>query len=153
MTELITFPHLGQGLRSSSEGGTFVVAAWRATGGFARCTVDVHPELTHGDCLVTGGAARRAVFGDRAPSREPFPHDPTPDEVAAWECRQREAERSDPLWAAVHLGSTGTPLYDEALDRYWFATRRDLTDAGRVVVNTLDAVYGVEGVLLTWLDT
>lgn len=163
MTALITFPVAdGEFLHATGEGGLFVIAAWpmpEDDGGrgrsdhFVKCHVDVWPELTLGDVLVTSGKDREAVFGDAEWSREPYPTSRDRDAEDAWSYRNLAQASSLALYAAVHLGSTSQALSYVDRGEYWQAYTADLTDAGRALCDTLDAAYGVPRVLLTYLDT
>ena len=71
--------------------------------------------------------------------------------------RARNRGRAEPnpeLYASVVLlGSTGASLYSKAQDSYFQVTREDLTEKGLTILQGLEALYGEEATLLTFLDT
>lgn len=60
---------------------------------------------------------------------------------------------SVPMLAAVFLGSTSHSLWDEAAGQYFEVTFAHLTQDGKLLYELWQRVYGVEPVLLTFLDT
>ena len=58
-----------------------------------------------------------------------------------------------PVAGAIYLGSSGGSWYDDDADNYWCASREDLSEAGSELIQALDQLYGVEGRLMTVLDT
>lgn len=59
---------------------------------------------------------------------------------------------SVPLAACICLGSTGAAYHNEGRG-YFYATFADLTPAGQRLHEAVGELYGVEPVLLTFLDT
>jgi hypothetical protein len=53
----------------------------------------------------------------------------------------------------VFLGSTSASLWDEQRSRYFEVTKDDLTMDGKEIYNALQRAYGVDPILLTFLDT
>jgi hypothetical protein len=60
---------------------------------------------------------------------------------------------SVPLLVAVFLGSTHQSLWDARLGRYFQVTKETLTLPGQALYSGFQAVYGVDPVILTFLDT
>lgn len=74
--------------------------------------------------------------------------------VARWAARAwSDTNLSHPVLAAVHIGSIGQALRSDSRDTMWLATFDDLTDAGKAVWASLEAAFGIEPVLATFLDT
>ncbi len=60
---------------------------------------------------------------------------------------------SDPVLAAVCLGTCGRGFYDEPNGRQWQCTRDDLENAGRELCDLLERLYGRPVLLVTLIDT
>lgn len=60
---------------------------------------------------------------------------------------------SVPMLAAMFLGSTCHSLYSDSQGMHFEVTKDDLTPGGRTLYNAWQAVYGVDPVILTFLDT
>jgi hypothetical protein len=60
---------------------------------------------------------------------------------------------SVPMLATVFLGSTGASLYDERQGAYFTAVKENLTPLGLTIYNRFQQAFGVDPVLLTFLDT
>jgi hypothetical protein len=60
---------------------------------------------------------------------------------------------SVPMLATVFLGSTGASLYDERGGGYFNVTKGALTPAGLKQYNHWQEVFGVDPIILTFLDT
>jgi hypothetical protein len=60
---------------------------------------------------------------------------------------------SVPMLASVFLGSTGQSLYSNRQGGYFAATKDDLTLNGKTLYNAFQQVYGVDPIILTFLDT
>lgn len=158
--EMVRFPSEGDGLEHSGEGGIYVIMVvpepWEHDGHNAH--VDVHATLSRPDVCLS---ARRTEIW------EPYDHAKLgsgrvyqaltakgENELAQWALRAtHDSEISAPLLASVFLGSSGVPLWSSDLSAYWTAGVDDLTEAGKALYDGLKAAYGVEPVLLTFLDT
>jgi hypothetical protein len=60
---------------------------------------------------------------------------------------------SVPMLASVFLGSTSASLWDEQRSRYFEVGVDDLTANGKTVYDAMQRAYGVDPILLTFLDT
>jgi len=71
--------------------------------------------------------------------------------------RARNSGKEEPFpelySAVVLLGSTEASLYSERLDSYFQVTRDELTEKGLAILEGLEALYGREATLVTFLDT
>lgn len=75
-------------------------------------------------------------------------------EWARWALRAISPEDlSRSVLFAAHLGSSPHSMYNETGGFYWTATLENLTDTGRALYDVVKATYGVEPLLLTFLDT
>jgi hypothetical protein len=57
------------------------------------------------------------------------------------------------LLMALHLGSTGSSLWSESGGHYFCAEYKDLSKEGRALYDSAKAAYGIEPLILTFLDT
>ncbi len=76
------------------------------------------------------------------------------ERLARWALStQSEGQFSTPVLASVMLGSSSSSRFADRYGVYWTATHADLTFRGRLLFDTLKSFYGVEPLLLTFLDT
>lgn len=156
--EMISFPSPGPGFRDAAEGGMYVLLVvpypddWSAN-----CCVDAQAQISRADlCLNPGhGALWEPYKQGQVPFRA---YDRLKaagmDDLARWCLRAVDPqELSVPVLVSAFLGSTSYSLVDEAADSWWTASESDLTPVGRAVWNGLRAAYGVDPLLLTFLDT
>lgn len=138
---LLVWPTEPVARRIVGDDGMNVVAYWPMAGdrfmGFAR---------TLGGSVIAAGH-------DPAEIEQVFPrymdmydgNVPDPD--------TRLLESSQSMDAVVVLGETDQVWWNDATGHYWHATRADLTEAGRALVECLDAAYGTSAILITHLST
>jgi hypothetical protein len=60
---------------------------------------------------------------------------------------------SVPMLASVFLGSTGQSLYSHRQGGYFAVTKNDLTLNGKTLYNAFQQAFGVDPIILTFLDT
>lgn len=156
--EMISFPPPGPGLTDAKEGGMYVLLVVPYPGGWSEnCAVDAQAQISRADVCLSPGQS--ALWEPYRQGREPFrAYDRLKaagmDDLARGYLRLVDPdELSVPVLASVFLGSTSCSLVDEAADDWWTASESDLTSVGRAVWGGLRAAYGVEPLLLTFLDT
>ena len=123
----------------------------------ANCCVDAQAKISRADLCLS---PEQGVFWEPyRQGREPFRlHGRLKaaglNDLALWALEAVDSqELSVPVLASVFLGSTSHSLVDEAAGSWWTASESDLTPVGRAVWSGLRAAYGVEPILLTFLDT
>jgi len=175
MNELVRFPN-GNGWRDAGEGGMYVILAVMEPEHWAdNCNVDVYSTLQRNR---PEGAARSVVIRmsqhDAAVSagvKDVWPEYDYESIIhkgeaikflrtagkaveARWaEQSEHRDDYSHPMLATVLLGSTSASLWDEQGERFFEATHDDLTYQGKVLYEVFKNAYGVEPVILTFLDT
>lgn len=126
--------------RDSGEGGLMVYAVWGYYGQEAPSFLS-EVSLDMGEVLVS-------VLG---PEAERINR----NEIENRRARHRGQEEPFPeLYSAVVLlGSTEASLYSERRGSYFQVTRDELTEKGLAILEGLEALYGREANLVTFLDT
>lgn len=114
----------------TGEGGLYAYAIWPVIK--TNCFVENYPLLEDHDVMI------KAV----GPVAEDF------DRLYRETSRNLVFEAS----TVILLGSTDTAWFNDNTKNYFHVTRSDLTDAGKAVVETLEAMYG-EATFVTLLDT
>lgn len=148
--------------RDAGEGGMFVWLVVPAPNHPRHeCHVDSTLHLTSPDVLITKDTAELWVPYRRHRDSDAHLQEEAKgalwaagkEELANWTDRVMNAdEMSTDLLAAVFLGSTMTcPVHEQA--GWWEAGYGDLTQAGKVLFDTLKAAFKVEPLILTFLDT
>lgn len=181
MQEMVNWPVPGDRYSDSGEGGLFAwmvvpeaVSSGEGMGPnvFAtNCHVDVSAYLSRPRVLLNRPDVCVSAAGQKL--YEPYDyrdawvhqsisigamlnHQHNPEHRTLHNALHRTLGRDDvsvPLLAAVFLGSTCHSLWHEAEGRYFEVTRDHLTSRGLTQYALWQGVYGVEPVLLTFLDT
>lgn len=179
MQEMINWPTADKRYQDSGEGGLFawMVVPEAVTDGDAaganvygnNCCVDVSGYLSRPRAMITRPDA--CVSPERVKLYEPY------DYRNSWFDQQRKIEEalggpqanaslvravrqtmgsddlSVPLLASTFLGSTCLSLWDEQAGAYFAAGFEHLTDPGKRIYEAQREAYGVEPIILTFLDT
>lgn len=178
MQEMVTWPDPTGSFRDSGEGGLFAwlivpeaLSSGEAYGANVygnNCHVDVSAYLSRPRVMLT--SPNVCVSPERSKIFTPYQH------RDSWFDHTRELlERLDkagdrplkqalyrsmgaddvsvPMLAAVFLGSTHHSLYDETAGAYFRVRFEHLTQQGKQVYEALRLVYGVDPLILTFLDT
>lgn len=157
---LVNFPGLDN-YEDSGEGGLFVMLVVPVPDGYTNnCCVDVQIMMSSPDACVgdSGELWERYNYATSGyqksmEAREIFKKSDRQD-LVRWALRVRSADEfSQEVLASMHIGSSPLSLWSDRQGQYWAARRENLTDAGKVLYDTLHVAYGVEPVLLTFLDT
>lgn len=160
-TALLSFPTSGELWRDTYEGGLFVMLFVPQPEGFEHeCHVDVEITASSPDAMVSpGNELWPERYNYRERMEEKFSvaavlrkHGEAGMEVWAWNAACDD-DHSVGMLAAVHLGSTHEALYSTCGHGMWSAGYEDLTQAGKALYDTLKAVWGIEPVICTFLDT
>ena len=144
LTDTVNWPATGygdeDGYRDSGEGGLMVYAVWGYYGQDAPSFLS-EVSLNMKEVLVSA----------HGPEAERI----TRNEIENQRARNSGKEEPNPeLYASVVLlGSTEASLYSERLDSYFQVTRDELTEKGLTILEGLEALYGREATLVTFLDT
>jgi hypothetical protein len=180
MQEMVNWPGPFDSYHDSGEGGLF---AWMVVPEATSDGEDLAPNVAGYNCHVDVEAylsrprvALRApdvcISADRVKVYEPH------DYKNGWITRSMELDRliqqqpgdhrelrraviqslgsddlSVPMLAAVFLGSTCHSLWDERMSSYFEVTPDSLTEGGKALYNGFQAAYGVDPMILTFLDT
>lgn len=180
MNELIRFPDPTEDWRDSGEGGQFVMLVVPEPDDWANnCHVDVQIMLSQPDVCHTPNdfwppynhdssmmqydlhqyLRRReedqSANGGLVPewARE-IHRGINYREWGSWVLRAKAWDDvSKSMLAAVHMGSSHYSMWSETGGHYWTASEDDLTTEGRAIKSSLKAAFGIEPVLLTFLDT
>jgi hypothetical protein len=161
--QMVNFPGVGSGYEDSGEGGLFVMMLvpkpedWQDN-----CHVDVVTDvrLTRPDVCVSVESRelwvpwehRKSDFDKQSEAHRVLTEQGKP-ELASWAMRARNwDEFSVSLLASVHMGSS-VSSWCHPQDSYWEATTEDLTGEGQMLRVGLKSVFGIEPLLLTFLDT
>lgn len=162
--QMVNFPGGNDSYEDSGEGGLFVVM------------VVPQPESWQDNCHVDVIAATRLSRPDVCVSPEghelwePWEHRKNDADkqsqahqlltehgqpvLASWALRARNwDEFSVSMLAVIHVGSTSRSLWHAGRQEYWQAEYRDLNPLGARIHTGLHAAFGVEPLLLTFLDT
>lgn len=129
-----------QDYRGTGEGGLMVYAVWGYYGQDAPSFLcEVSLDMKETLISIHGPEAERL----------------TKSEIENQRARNSGKEEPFPeLYSAVVLlGSTEASLYSERLDSYFQVTRDELTEKGLTILEGLEALYGREANLVTFLDT
>jgi hypothetical protein len=158
---LINIPSGGV-YEDSGEGGLFVMLVVPQPDDWGHnCHVDVNitlssPDVCIGDQHRLWGEGRRDTvdaWRNQLKAQKALDEAGKGD-LAIWALQARNPQDdSVPVLAAVHLGSTSESLWDEHKSRYWRAEKDNLTFAGFVLYARLQAAFGVEPLIMTFLDT
>ena len=159
-TDLIRFPGNGNQHYRPTDDGLFVLLAVPKPEGWQYgCMVDVDICLSSPDATVDVPADIWEPFDyEESGYRKSFQAKDALDAaghpgLGNWALRTTSPDQwSSSMLAALHLGS-GQALWDDREGRLWSPTVDDLTDAGRVLYDGLQAAYGITPVLITCLDT
>lgn len=157
-SELINFP--GEGYwEDSGEGGQYVMLVIPMPNDYTfHCSVDMSILMTRPDVCHTPNELWEPYHYHTSGYKKSIQaaevlRDVGESDLAQWACqRYSHDELSTSVLAAVHLGSSCRSLVNGTVG-YWTASYDDLTSAGRILWDTLKNVYGVEPMLLTFLDT
>lgn len=142
----VNWAHDDEGYRDSGEGGLFAYAVWPEPK--MTCFGDVHPQMPAPDVLVDATGPLAMEF--RA-QRSNVDADDYNDSNEGYSAKEFDLQIS--TGTVVFLGSTGASLFREYGGSYFHVTSESLTDAGRIVIETLTAAYGSEPTFVTYLDT
>jgi hypothetical protein len=181
MKDLLIFPEPGNGFRDSGEGGQFVMLVVPEPENWSNnCHVDVgihlnQPDVCHNDpegfwasydhdanmtqhdlfqYLSHRQQDKEADVGENPEWAKKFYRGLQYREWGSWVLRANGWDYlSQSCLAAVHMGSSQFSLWDEEQGRYWLADHGHLTQPGKAVHESLQAAFGIEPILLTFLDT
>lgn len=129
--QMVYFPDIGPSMEDSGEGGMFVILVVPTPEDWQNhCAVDVNVILTQPDVCLNAEHRNLWTYDLAYPNNT-----------------------SLPVLAAVQMGSTHFSLCDRSKGKYWTAEYRHLTPEGASVSQSLARAYGVDPVLLTFLDT
>jgi hypothetical protein len=160
---LITFPDPVFPFEDSGEGGLYVMAVIPEPEGWKnRCHVDVSVSLHLSEPDVCLNSEQRDLWAFAEDARASHQKQQRASDMLRkqdkdlaahiWQLASWDAF-SLPLLAAVQLGSTQHSLWNSAEGQYWTAQQSDLTPGGRFLLGGLWGAFGIEPVLLTFLDT
>lgn len=156
---LVNFDVPGDHLEDSGEGGLFAIMVVPEPEGYdTMCHVDAKTVILRPDVCVS--EHRNALW-------EPWEHGRMTngkayqqltqagmEELARWALMTTsDHDLSLPLLASAFLGSTCHSLWNARQSAYWTAGVDDLTEQGKTLYDSLKAAYGVEPLILTFLDT
>jgi hypothetical protein len=167
---MVRFPETGD-WQDSGEGGLFVmmvVVKPMTEEGFddrtrwdTYCNVDVPIHLGRPDVCVS--SERRLLWEpydyNTSSAKAEYEVNKILDEVKRPELKRwlfstrSSMEDSVELLMALHLGSTSASLHSESAGHYFCAEYKDLSKEGRGLYDTAKAAYGIEPLILTFLDT
>lgn len=170
---LLTFPECDHApWRDTGEGGQYVLLAVPVPGDHAdNCCVDVatylrlpkpanRPDvvMSHPDVCHTPNElwSRKGYLDGSRESYDAYRHftGVGNERLARWALHaQSSGQFSEPMLASILLGSDGESRYSDAHGTYWTASYADLTFRGRLLYDIMRGLYGVEPLLLTFLDT
>lgn len=163
---LVEFPVDGvDGWTDTHEGGLFVMvvvpAPLEVERAWAACHVDVTIGLSLPDVCVTQGAREfwptgtelNELWEEERVIREALEKAGETELAARSFAHRSSYEQSREFLAALHIGSTGGSMWSDRLGRFFEAAPETLTPEGRTLLDALRVAYGVEPVLVTFLDT
>lgn len=179
MKELVNWPETGHRYRDSGEGGLFAwmmvpeaISSGEAHGpeaaGFNNCYVDVSAYLSRPRIMlnrpdVCVSAQGRNVYTHWDFKNSWFQRSKEigqrldPDKDYRLKQALHQAMGSDdisvPMLASIFLGSTCHSLWDETLGCYFEVSHPYLTQDGKLQYELWQRVYGVDPIILTFLDT
>lgn len=166
MGQMVNFPLLDNQWEDSGEGGLFVMMVVPRPDGWSHdyCHIDVVADirLSRADCNVSVEAANdlwepwefRRSDRDKQDKTFDLLKKAGEGELASWSMRARNwDEFSVSMLASIHMGSTGHALFKRRTRETWEAGPGDLTEHGQAIRSAMAAAFGIEPILLTFLDT
>lgn len=159
--DLVNFPIDGR-WEDSGEGGLYVLLVAPEPDDWAdSCHRDVSIMMTLPDVVLTPEAKgfwqscdyRTSGFTRSIEAAKIFKEMKRPDldRWAMWTSSPEDFSRA--MVAAMVVGSTPCSLYSERDGHYFDATYEDLKPEGKALFDGLRGAYGIEPVLITFLDT
>jgi hypothetical protein len=152
-----------EGLHDTGEGGVFCYLIVKAPGGWQesktleRCCVETYAHLPRALCVGSSGHANGVSAEDDLWGPPPKFFWPigseTPEDVCGRLHERHDRMNGPRLYAAIYLGSSSASVYNDLNERYVSYGYDDLTLDGKILYNSLKRMWGIEPIILTFLDT